>query len=328
MPNQVIHIFNGFHNPRGGSELEALYLKQLLSKTNEVKLWSLSSRCSPELREKFGIASAGIGSGQRPDGGTYIFVGAHWRNKVWPYLVKAPRRLIYVFNTFHPKILRLTSKHPFPLGWPETEYVLISEFEKKLLGLDAVVHPSPIDINLFTPPDVPHQTDEFTKPVIGRLSRDTPGKHCADDIALYKQWAESGATVRLQGAMVLQDALVGTPGIELHPDGETPAPTFLRSLDIFYYRTGSHVETFGRVVLEAMACGLPVVCHRNGGYADSIRHAENGFLFSTTDEAREYVDRLVADPDLRARIGAQARKTVERMYSEEALTKRAEFYRR
>jgi glycosyltransferase involved in cell wall biosynthesis len=322
MPKQVIHIFNGFHNPHGGSEQEALYLADLLRKTNEVKLWSLSSRSSPELRETFGIVPIGLTSQQRPNGGTYVFVGAHWRNKLWPYRVEPPQRLIYVFNTFHPKILKLTSNHPLLLRWPKTEYVLISEFEKKLLGVDAVVHPSPIDIELFTPePRLTHD-----RPVIGRLSRDTQGKHTAEDLPLYRQWSADGAKLRLQGAMCLRDALGDDPNIELLPDGATPAADFLRSLDIFYYRTGSHVETFGRVVLEAMACALPVVCHKKGGYADSIRHGENGFLFDTTEEAHRIVDMLIADPALRAAVGKRARKTVESMYSEEALALRAAFY--
>jgi glycosyltransferase involved in cell wall biosynthesis len=126
--------------------------------------------------------------------------------------------------------------------------------------------------------------------------------------------------------MCLRDALGDDPNIELLPDGATPAADFLRSLDIFYYRTGSHVETFGRVVLEAMACALPVVCHKKGGYADSIRHGENGFLFDTTEEAHRIVDMLIADPALRAAVGKRARYTVESMYSEEALALRAAFY--
>jgi hypothetical protein len=41
----------------------------------------------------------------------------------------------------------------------------------------------------------------------------------------------------------------------------------------------------GRVVTEAMACGLPVVCHESGGYAEIIEHGRNGFLFDTQQEA-------------------------------------------
>ena len=92
---------------------------------------------------------AGPCPGHRPDGGTYVFVGAHWRNRLWPYLATAPRRLIYVFNTFHPKLLALTARHPALLRWPRPEFVFISEFQKTLLGIDGQVHPSPIDIDAF-----------------------------------------------------------------------------------------------------------------------------------------------------------------------------------
>lgn len=317
-----IHIFNGFQNPHGGSELEALQLARLLSKKSEVSLWSSSSRSSSELRERHNIVPLGLGADRHPNGGTYIFVGAHWRNRLWPYFSPAPKRLIYIFNTFHPKLRSLTSKPPSLLRWIKPEYVFISEFQKRLLGMEGEVHPSPIDIELFKPGlRAPNE-----HPVIGRLSRDTSDKHNEADVDLYREWAEQGAQVRLQGASCLRETLGSDAGITLAPAGVVPAPDFLRSLDVFYYRTGSHIETFGRVVFEAMACGLPVVCHQYGGYADSIRHGENGFLFETTDQAREIVHRLLADPALRASVGQRARQTVESIYSKEAAESRARFF--
>jgi len=326
----VIHIINGFMNENGGSEQEALHLARLLRDRSELSLWSPSSRCSAELARRYGIRRIGLGAGKRPDSGTFVFVGAHWRNKLWPYLGRAPQRLIYVFNTFHPKILALTATHPAMLRWPRTEYVFISEFQKKLVGVEGEVQPSPIDIAQFSPASEPRPAN--ARPVIGRLSRDTLDKHDLDDVSLYCAWGDAGAEIRLQGATSLRaaaaDALADVPNVRISAEGAMPAVRFLRGIDVFYYRTGAHVETFGRVVLEAMACGLPVVCHRRGGYAEWIRHGENGFLFDTADEALGLVNALLADPALRSSIGKRARRTVESMYSDEALRSRADFYLR
>ncbi|MDR5738804.1 MULTISPECIES: glycosyltransferase family 4 protein [unclassified Caballeronia] len=330
VPEPTIHLINGFMNENGGSEQEALHLARLLRDRSDLTLWSPSSRCSPDLARRHGIRRIGLGAGHRPNGGTYVFIGSHWRNKLWPYLCRAPQRLIYVYNTFHPKILSLTSTHPPMLRWPRTEYVFISEFQRRLLGVDGEVQPSPIDIVQFSPAAQRHRDD--ARPVIGRLSRDTLDKHDLEDIALYQAWADEGAAIRLQGATALRDAAEGaladSPLVQMLPEGAMPAVTFLQSLDVFYYRTGAHVETFGRVVLEAMACGLPVVCHRRGGYAEWIRHGENGFLFDTTKEARGLVSTLLKDRALRESIGERARRTVESIYSDDALRSRADFYLR
>jgi len=229
--------------------------------------------------------------------------------------------LIYIYNTFHPKLTAIASSPPW--GWPKTEFVFISEFEKRLVGLDGVVHPSPIDINLFAPGPV----IERRQVIVGRLSRDTSQKYNRHDFPILLDLARRNVRIRLQGASCITDELRHS-NVEILPEGAEPAEKFLQGLDIFYYRTGAHVETFGRVVFEAMACGLPVVCHRHGGYADWIVSGENGFLFSTDDEARKILDQLIAKPSLRRSVGANARQTIEDMYAGDKMEERSQFYAR
>jgi glycosyltransferase involved in cell wall biosynthesis len=310
-----IHIFNGFQSPFGGSALEALALFKLLDRHHEVRLWATSSRASAELLRAFPISRVAPFS---VDGGNYVFVGAHWR-KLWRYWTKRPDRLIYIYNTFHPKHIAIATSPPW--GWPKTELVFISEFEKRLLGLDGVVHPSPIDINRFAPRPV----SERHQIIVGRLSRDTAHKYNRQDVPIFLDLAQRNVRIRLQGASCLADDLRHS-NIEVLSEGAEPAERFLQGLDIFYYRTGTHVETFGRVVFEAMACGLPVVCHRYGGYSDWIVSGKNGFLFSTDDEARNILDQLIADPLLRQSAGANARQTIEDMYASDKMDERLQFY--
>jgi glycosyltransferase involved in cell wall biosynthesis len=323
MSKPLIHVINGFQNEFGGSEQEAIHLSRILRHHGEVRMWSTSSRSSRSLAKKFGIRPIRLAPTSHPNGGIHVFVGSHWRGKLWPYLSQPPERLIYVFNTFHPKLLGLTSKHPRLLRWPRTEYVFISEFQKALLATDGEVHPSPIDIELFKPAN----RSPRAQLVIGRLSRDVIEKYHADDIALYRTWITRGAAVRLQGASCLRATNIDS-AVQLLDEGAISAPDFLRGLDIFFYRTGAHVETYGRVVAEAMACGLPVVCGRHGGYAELIQHGKNGFLFDTNDQAVEIMTTLLADPAMRASVGRQARLTIEAIYAPDAIDNRAHFYSR
>ena len=77
------------------------------------------------------------------------------------------------------------------------------------------------------------------------------------------------------------------------------------------------VEGFGISLVEASACGLPVVAGRSGGIPDAVRDGETGFLIPPEDPAAiaEVVTRLLGDAALAGRVGAAGRRAVETYYN-------------
>jgi glycosyltransferase involved in cell wall biosynthesis len=84
------------------------------------------------------------------------------------------------------------------------------------------------------------------------------------------------------------------------------------SADIFLFPSAT--ETFGQVVREAMASGLPVIGVRAGGVQDLIRDGETGLLCAPGNEAAlvAATRRLAEDATLRRTMGAAARQEAER----------------
>ena len=68
-------------------------------------------------------------------------------------------------------------------------------------------------------------------------------------------------------------------------------------------------------LLQVMAAGKPVIASPVGANAQVVQHGVNGFLANTTEEWAEALRTLATDPDLRRRMGAEARRTVEDRYS-------------
>jgi glycosyltransferase involved in cell wall biosynthesis/SAM-dependent methyltransferase len=70
-------------------------------------------------------------------------------------------------------------------------------------------------------------------------------------------------------------------------------------------------EGFGKVFVEAMATGLPVVGHRAApGPSAIIRDGETGFLVDTPRQLGATLDRLKADPTLRTQVGRLAHDSI------------------
>jgi phosphatidylinositol alpha 1,6-mannosyltransferase len=88
--------------------------------------------------------------------------------------------------------------------------------------------------------------------------------------------------------------------------------TAYASADAFVFP--SDTDTFGQVIQEAMASGLPVVGARSGGTLDLVREGVNGRLFApgVASDLRAQLRRVTADDDTRNAMGHAGRAMAER----------------
>jgi phosphatidylinositol alpha 1,6-mannosyltransferase len=114
-------------------------------------------------------------------------------------------------------------------------------------------------------------------------------------------------------------ALAGDGPVRQELESAMPEARFLGSLtghdlcvayassDVFLFP--STTETFGNVVVEAMASGLPVICAAEGGASGSIMHGVSGYITNPRDAAdiARHANLLLDDPELHRRMGRAAR---------------------
>jgi len=82
---------------------------------------------------------------------------------------------------------------------------------------------------------------------------------------------------------------------------------FYKTADVFSAPSTGQ-ESFGIVLLEAMAAGTPVVASDIHGYKKVVQRNVSGLLVEPKDPAAiaAAIERLIAEPDLRARLGSAA----------------------
>lgn len=94
--------------------------------------------------------------------------------------------------------------------------------------------------------------------------------------------------------------------------GATDVRPYYNAADVFVLPT--LYEPFGSVVLEAMACGLPVITSHSCGAAELLQAGDQGFVCDALDVAalQEHMTRLL-DTRLAGRMGEAARNVAETM---------------
>jgi glycosyltransferase involved in cell wall biosynthesis len=160
--------------------------------------------------------------------------------------------------------------------------------------------------------DLPHDVaDEAEPPEVlyaGRLS--------AEKGVLELVEASRGLNLVVAGDGPLRERVPRALGLLPHDE-----------LEALYRRAAvvacpSRREGFGVVCAEAMAHGRPVVATCVGGLRDLVVDGETGLVVPPRDPAalRAALERLLADRELRARLGAAGRERIRERFSWEAAT--------
>lgn len=110
------------------------------------------------------------------------------------------------------------------------------------------------------------------------------------------------------------EALALRDGVRLKIRQQVPLPELISLFQrATVFCAAQHLEPFGLVVLEAMACQTPVVAVHEGGFKESVQDGKTGLLANRKDLGLA-IERVLASPRLAKRLGAAARADVVRRW--------------
>ncbi len=185
----------------------------------------------------------------------------------------------------------------------------------------------------FAPPAVPgweRVPDGPPRPfTVGYAGRLVPSKGLGDLLAAVRM-LEAPVELLLLGNGELRGELEGQeiPGSRvrvldgLSHEGMAPAYAQLDVLVLPSHTTPTWKEQFGRVIIEALWCGVPVVGSNSGEIPWLIELTGGGLVFSEGDAEMlaARLGELRRDPDMRARLARTGRAAVERLFTVSAAT--------
>lgn len=200
----------------------------------------------------------------------------------------------------------------------------------------SVIH-NGVDVKFFTPPAVGERErmEAGEGPVVLCVARLVEDKDQASLLRAFARIAPEhpDATLWLVGDGPLESSLrkrakklLDAAGVPRERIRFMPGQLDLREI---YARASMLVlpsirEAMPNVVLEAMACGLPVVATRVGGLPEMVAEGVTGLLTPVRDpEAMaEAIGRLLAETELRRSMGEQGRARAEHAFSWRAMVER------
>ncbi len=240
-----------------------------------------------------------------------------------------------VYHTDFPQYIRILTEDGFLesaawrymhwfYGQLDTVFVNSEEYRQRWIrrGLDPAklrIFPRGLDTELFTPARrEPSFWEKFGATngqvrllYVGRISREKDLDVLAD---AYRRLRDQGLPVQL---FVVGHGPYSEAFAESLPEafftgyltGKELAAAYA-SADIFVFP--STTDTFGNVIIEAQASGVPVVVSDSGGPKELVEDKTNGLITRSrdVDDFTRAIRALVIDPALRERMGSSARESV------------------
>jgi len=177
------------------------------------------------------------------------------------------------------------------------------------------VLPTCVDTNVFVPRKTPRPAGAPL--VVGWIGTPTTAAYLkslsvslgrlASDHAFEVRVSGSGGAVEFPGVKTVNERWSLDREVEL-----------FNTCDVGVYPLTDDEWAKGKCGFKAiqfMACGVPVVAAAVGVNREIIQDGVNGFLASTEREWHQKLGLLLADADLRQRLGGAGRKTIEERYS-------------
>jgi glycosyltransferase involved in cell wall biosynthesis len=184
--------------------------------------------------------------------------------------------------------------------------------------------PNGVDTARFRPPATPPLNRPKRILYVGRLSAEknlrtlvTATSYVGDDVG-----------ITMVGSGTLRNELEAQAR-ELHVAVEFPGVVDQRRLPEVYgaadvFVLASFTEGHPKVLLEAMACGVPCVASDCAGNRSLVTHERTGLLFDPKDprDLKSSLERLIKDPALGPRLAEAARAEIVARYDLRALVER------
>lgn len=206
---------------------------------------------------------------------------------------------------------------------------LMNKVEQSILRpaiVQARVIPYGIDLHLFYPAD-----KQRARAALG-LEPDKIFLLASGNRVKHNRWKDYASMRRAVEIVTAQRPeqplvflLLGQPGAsewigqtEIRPVGIeqdlTRIAQYYQASDVFLH--AAHWDTFPNTVLEAMACGAPVVASAVGGIPEQVRDGETGFLVPHQDaeQMAARVRALLDNPEQAAAFGQEAVQVAQREY--------------
>ena len=170
-----------------------------------------------------------------------------------------------------------------------------------------------VDLDLFSARTIPPAAKPLTVGFVGALSQRKGARYLLAALASLPNGVAK--LIIYTRASVNRDLIRGFEGVDVEIRGglsDAALAADMKQCDLI--ALPSIAEGFGLVILEAMACGVPVLCTTSTGGADFITHRQNGLLIAPggSEPIYQELDWALTHRDELFQIGQAARKEAQK----------------